>query len=279
MPAVSTGPTEATASWSLTSVDYILLGLLLLTLYMPLVTAIYYARKDMPSIRYRNPHQMTICGFTATFYCWFKLVFGLMTATISCATSQYLVSILFHFTTFSVFLSEVSIVVTFYLTELLVTTHTKGHTPQNDRKSRLLRLYLRPSTTLCVWIIGHLLWNVPTIATIASYTNDLNNTTLKECPNYIVETIELVSAIQVGILLVLGSILTRCMSTNIDNFGLRSNYIYAHRVWLCCYIIYLIVVGLENVSWAKKYQIDSILITLSMQSIVLIIIVRPLHLS
>ncbi|EQC32933.1 hypothetical protein SDRG_09463 [Saprolegnia diclina VS20] len=279
MPVGSGNTVTPSASWSPSASDYLLGFLLIFMIYMPLTIGLFYARRDLPSIRYRNPIQMTICGVMATIYCYIDLLFVLLGSTIDCGAYLSLVNGLFHFTTFSVFLSEVAVVATFYLTELLVQIHTEGHTPQRDRKARLLHIALQSRTLTVLWVFGHGLWSAPSVLLLHSFADTLANSTVVECPALPLAATKALGLVQLGILLCLGGIATYFVSNLVDNFGLRASYMHAHKVWCVCFIGSICLFVFRDSDVVVNYKLDPALSAIGVQSIVFVYILRPLLLS
>ncbi|OQR92164.1 hypothetical protein ACHHYP_04012 [Achlya hypogyna] len=282
MPVVSQPSSTAelsSSSWRPTPPDYLVGILLLFMLYMPVVVILFYARRDMPSIRYRNPVQMTICGIMASLYCFIKLAFQLTDTALDCGTYLDMCNVLFHATTFSVFLAEVSVAATFYLTELLVLFHTSGHNPTADRRARRLHVFLQPRTTWVVWGVGHVLWGLPSVVLLSAYAPTLADTTVATCPRDPHTAIQALGLVQLGLILAGGGLVTYFMSTLVDNFGLRSAYVHAHKVWVACFVGYSVLFALRDNSIVVTYKLEPALSAVGVQSVVFIYIARPLLLS
>jgi len=252
----------------------IILVLLLLFLYMPLSVIFYFYRRNFPSIRYRNPMQMVICASSACIYCLAQLGFQLIQDYIGCTLYYLVLTNSLCFAILSLFLSQLTLLLTFNLTEMLFQSGTilEG---QELKKCILLKGILSGRGTRVIWVVGHILWTMPFIVIVAQHADEITGKNARDCPEDLNNHMRIALSIQVGIIAVLVAVATQFVSKIADNFGLRRAYqvcAYLSMVFIVTYIACTYV----NSNEVEVFYIREIVATVGIQNIVFVHILLPL---
>jgi len=193
---------------------------------------------------------------------------------ISCGALNLILSLTFNFTTLSLVLSELCVVLTFNLTKLLVISHpaTAADYKIKMRKCAILRKLLTPQSIAITWIVSQLVWSMPTLVVILFSEEFIWNNSASVCPTKFDAEIEKSNSAQTICIYLLALILTRFLSQVVDNFGLRRSFQISGICMLLSLVAYILAVKLD----AANLNSEIFVSTFSVQLIVPIHICNPL---
>ncbi|EQC42754.1 hypothetical protein SDRG_00477 [Saprolegnia diclina VS20] len=209
--------------------------------YMPVALHLFVSRRQLSSIKYREPLPMSLAALFLSLYslCVPPLVcFG--------GHSPYTLILFFEWILLitglvTYLLTQCILVVKFHITEVLM--DPVQATVVRVGRIKYLRWLLYPRFQLVVWATATALLNAPLV--LFANTAASVNTTVADFNQSdglgSIGRLRLYAGIETGVLILASYALARSMSRIVDNFGLKEAYARAARVMTIGVILYMSV--------------------------------------
>ncbi|OQR88781.1 hypothetical protein THRCLA_10106, partial [Thraustotheca clavata] len=241
---------------------------------MCLPLLLYHCNRHTPSIRYRKPNLMSIAALWSSIYSISRCVIELNQSKINCTAMTLVYGVSLQTTLMAYFLAELSVVLTFKLTEMMIRYNEKHITQQGALIK--LQYLLRNRHLTIAWIVIQLVWNTPLFVIIYTgpdYTMyDGNN-----CPLELRNRFVPLSIIQYSIIGIATMRLSYSMSKVVDNFGLRIAFQRCGRAMCLVLLCYLPFSILHDESFVLDSHLEFFIAAFGGQLIHLFHIIGPVR--
>ncbi|EQC36398.1 hypothetical protein SDRG_05856 [Saprolegnia diclina VS20] len=263
-------------------------ALLGLSGYMPLAILVYLRRRGYPSIRFGNPVQTALCSSLATLVSIGMLVLLLLRDSISCAVLVGFEYFSVNATLIALLVTELSIVLTFELTEEIADHHdysTESATKLSQQRIKVLRAMLSLRGLGLLWGVAHILWLGLPIAIVgpeALASLPSPNATVTDCFAPVggdVSPLAIVSFVHASLFIATYALLSYFLARVMDNFGLCFRYRLMGGLLALVFLGYAVCVALEANADLQAVGARYILLSLGGHAVVLAQIVFPIFAS
>ncbi|OQR82893.1 hypothetical protein ACHHYP_15390 [Achlya hypogyna] len=249
--------------------------------YMPVALLLFVRRRQLSSIKYREPVPM---GLAAAFLS----LYTLCVPPVLCFSGEAPYTIILFFEwhvlvtgVVTYFLTQSILVVKFHITEILMDPILA--TVARVRRTTYLRWLLYPRFQLVVWSAASTLFNVPLVllmdglddnSTVTAFDSNAGNSNLGRLRFY--------AGIETGALILASYLLARTTSRIVDNFGLKEAYERAARIMgagVCIYAGISVLIAYDVAPGLDLYHLPTVVGLHTAHALFVVTIVLPLRAS
>ncbi|RHY85344.1 hypothetical protein DYB26_003183 [Aphanomyces astaci] len=235
---------------------------------LPVAIGVFVRRRKFPTIRYANPRQTAFCSSMAAVLSLGGSCMLLNQHAVACGTFNAFLFVFVVVTLFGLALNQLTLVLTFNLTQHLVNHHADT-SDQNKAKSvvRIMRLrrLLQPRAIVVKWMVGTLLWLLPPVAILdhasVAHMQSLSVADCIEIPLNVAMNFVLLAL--VGVFIASFGVLAHYLSKVIDNFGLRRRYQTMGRLLAVLFVLEAIAIEYRETYWVATYKLRYVILPIA----------------